>query len=147
MQESYHFKTPEDIAHLLAKACIITVCDCREGYWHQQLDEASSFLNKKQSEVDFFGETYTSSGHKPVRSKVSAITAMPSPTNKKQVQSFIGIINYLSTFLPRLSELAELIGELSKDKIPFNWGPEHQAAFQQMKTELSCVPMLGYYNT
>ena len=27
----YHFKTPEEIAHLLAEACIITVCDCRKG--------------------------------------------------------------------------------------------------------------------
>ena len=59
-------------------------------------------LQYKQNEVYFFGETYTTSGHKPARSKVSAITAMPSPTNKKQVQSFIGIINYLSEFLPRL---------------------------------------------
>ena len=44
VQKPYHFMTPEDIAHLLAEACIITVCDCRKGYWHQQLDEASSFL-------------------------------------------------------------------------------------------------------
>ena len=172
--QPYHFKTPDDIAHLLAEACVVTVCDCRKGYWHQQLDEASSFLtmfnielgrfwytvmpfgatvasdvfqqkldecfgklkqviiitddimvvgykpdhsdhdqsftnllqtaqkcNVKlnydklqytQNEVDFFGETYTTSGHKPARSKVSAITAMPSPTHKKQVQSFIGMI-------------------------------------------------------
>ena len=57
-------------------------------------------LQYKQNEVDFFGENYTTSGHKPARSKVSAITAMPSPTNKKQVQSFIGMINYLSKFSP-----------------------------------------------
>ena len=42
-------------------------------------------LQYKQNEVDFFSETYTASGHKPTRSKVSAITAMSSPTNKKQV--------------------------------------------------------------
>ena len=40
VREPYHFKTPEDIAHLLANACIISVCDCQKGYWHQQLDEA-----------------------------------------------------------------------------------------------------------
>ena len=43
-------------------------------------------LQYKQVEVDFFGETYTTSGHKPVKAKVSVKTAMPSPTNKKQVQ-------------------------------------------------------------
>ena len=103
-------------------------------------------LQYKQNEVDFFGETYTTSGHKPARSKVSAITAMPSPTNKKHDQSFIGMINYLSKFSPRLSELAEPIRELSKDKVPFNWGPKHQAAFQQMRKEISCAPVFAYYN-
>ena len=34
---------------------------------------------------NFFGETYTTSGHEPARSKVSAITAMPFLANKKQV--------------------------------------------------------------
>ena len=71
---------------------------------------------------------------------------MPTPTNKKQVHSLMGMISYLSKFSPRLSELAEPIRELSKDKVPFNWGPEYQAAFQQMKKEISCAPMLAYYN-
>ena len=73
-----------------------------------------------------FGETYTTSGCKPAKSKVSVITAIPSPTNKKQVQSFTGMINYLSKFSLRLSEIAEPIRELSKDKISFNWKHEHQ---------------------
>ena len=53
----YHFKTPEDFAHLLAEACIITVCDCRKGYWHQQLDEASSFLTMFNAELGRFQYT------------------------------------------------------------------------------------------
>ena len=38
VHEPYHFKTPEDIAHLLADACVIAVSDYRKGFWHQQLD-------------------------------------------------------------------------------------------------------------
>ena len=34
---------------------------------------------------------------------------MPSPTNKKEVQFFIGMVNYLVKFSPRLSEIAETI--------------------------------------
>ena len=49
--EACHFKTPEDIAHLLASACVITVCDCRKCYWHQQLDKASSFLTMFNTEL------------------------------------------------------------------------------------------------
>ena len=90
-------------------------------------------LQYKKTEVDFFGETYTTDGCKPAQSKVSAIVDMPTPTCEKQVQSFIDMVNYSSKFLVRLSELVEPIREHSKDKVPFNWAPEHQEAFNQMK--------------
>ena len=32
IHEPYHFKTPEDIVHLPAEACIITLCDCRKDF-------------------------------------------------------------------------------------------------------------------
>ena len=30
ISEPYHFKMPDDIAHLIADACIMTVCDCHK---------------------------------------------------------------------------------------------------------------------
>ena len=71
---------------------------------------------------------------------------MPAPTNKKQVQSFIGMATYLSKFSARLSEIVEPIRELAEDKVPFNWGPEHQSAFIQMKTGIASAPILPFYN-
>ena len=56
-REPYHFRTPEDIAHLLADVCIITVCDCKKGYWHQKLDEASSFLTTFNTKIGRFRYT------------------------------------------------------------------------------------------
>ena len=38
------------------------------------------------------------------------------------------------------------IRELSKDEVPFNWGPEHQFPFTQMKKEIASAPILPYYN-
>ena len=101
-------------------------------------------LQYKKEEVDFFSETCTPSGHKPNKSNVSAITKMPAPTSKKQVQSFIGMINYLSKCSARLSDIVEPIRELAKDKVPFKWGPEHQSAFIQMKKEIASFPILAY---
>ena len=77
---------------------------------------------------------------------MAATTSMPSLTNKKQAKSFIGMINDLSLFFLRLLELAEPIGELSKDKVPFNWGLEHQQAFIQMKKGIASALILTYYN-
>ena len=78
--------------------------------------------------------------------RVKAIIDMPSPTCKKQVQSFIGMVNYLSKFSACLSELAEPIRELSKEKVPFNWGLEHHKAFKLLKKEIAAAPILAYYN-
>ena len=57
VREPYDFKTLEDIAHLLADACIMSVCDCKKGFWHQELDEASSFLTTFNTELGRFRYT------------------------------------------------------------------------------------------
>ena len=79
----------------------------------------------------------------PIRIKLQQ---SPAPTNKKQVQSFIGLIDYLSKLSARLSEIAEPRRELAKGKVPFNLGPELQYAFTQMKKEIASDPILAYYN-
>ena len=56
-REPYHFRTPKHTVHLLADACIMTVCDCKKGYWHQNLDEASSFLTTFNIEIGRFRYT------------------------------------------------------------------------------------------
>ena len=103
-------------------------------------------LQYKKTEVDFFGETYMIDGHKPAQTKVSAINAMREPSCKKEVQSFIGMINYLSKFSARLSELSKPTRELSKEKVPFNWGLEHREAFIVIKKEIAKALILAYYD-
>ena len=56
------------------------------------------------------------------------------------------MINYLSKFSARLSILALPIRELAKDKVPFNWGAEHQVAFKLVKNEIITTPLLAYYD-
>ena len=57
IQELYHFKIPDDVAHLIVDACIMTVCDCCKGYWHQELDESSSFLTTFNTEIGCYRYT------------------------------------------------------------------------------------------
>ena len=84
--------------------------------------------------------------HKPAQNKIAAIVEMPPPSTKIEVQSSIGMVNYLTKFSPRLTELSEPIRELIKEKVPFNWGPEHQESFNMLKKELVRAPVLAYYN-
>ena len=66
-------------------------------------------LQYKKTEVDFFRETYMINGHKPTQTKVSTINSVPELSCKKEVQSLIGMINYLSKVSARLSELSKPI--------------------------------------
>ena len=52
--ELYHFKTPEDTAHLITNSCVMAVCYCKKGYWHQELDEVSSFLTTFNTKLGRF---------------------------------------------------------------------------------------------
>ena len=44
IQEPWFYKKKDDIAHMLADAVIITATDCTKGFWHEALDEESSYL-------------------------------------------------------------------------------------------------------
>ena len=133
-------KQPNHKDHDLALTMLLNTA--RECNVHLNYDK----LQYKQKEVDFFGETYTVDVQKPAQSKINAIQEMPPPQCNKQVQSFIGMINYLSKFSARLSKLAKPIWELSKEKVPFNMGLEHYSAFHLTKKEIVAAPILAYYN-
>ena len=48
---------------------------------------------------------YTPQGVMPDPKKVQAIKQMQAPSTKKELQSFISMINYLSQFVPFMSDL------------------------------------------
>ena len=60
VHEPYHFKTLEDIAHLIANSCIMMVCDCTKVYWCWELNEPSSFLSTFNTELGRFWYTVMS---------------------------------------------------------------------------------------
>ena len=98
-------------------------------------------IQYKQNEVEFFGETYTTQGHRPSDTKVKAITELPKPENLKDLQTFLGTVQYLSKFSPKIAELVELLQELMMKHAPHAWGPEHN-----IKKEIVQAPILRYYN-
>ena len=58
----------------------------------------------KQSCVSFFGNIYTPDGVKPDPDKVKDTRNMPSPQSKGNVQRFLGLLTYLSPFIPQLAD-------------------------------------------
>ena len=103
-------------------------------------------IQYKQKEVENFGETYTTQECKLSDTKVKVITGMPKPVNLKDLQTFLGMIQYLSKFSPRIAELTEPLPDLTKKHAPYAWGPEHNQAFDNIKKEKVQAPILRYYN-
>ena len=93
-------------------------------------------IQYKEKEVEFFGKTYTTQGCTPSDMKVKAITEMPKPTNLKDVQTFLGMAQYLSKFSPRIAEIVEPLWDLKKKHAPYAWGPEHNHTFDSIKKEI-----------
>ena len=54
IREPWFSKTPDDIAHMLADAVIITATDCTKGFWYEALDEESSYLTTFGTEFGRF---------------------------------------------------------------------------------------------
>jgi hypothetical protein len=100
----------------------------------------------KQRTVKFFGNIYSAEGVKADPEKIEAITAMRPPETKSEVKSFLGMVNYLQKFIPRLSEHTKLLRDLEKKGVHFVWSAEHQEAFERIKSLLSEDIQLAYYD-
>ena len=83
------------------------------------------------TEVLFFGNTLSKDGLSPDMNKVKLIQEWPTPTNQKELQSFLGTVNYLSRFLPFLSDLRALLQNLLMKDSEFIWTNAHQQTFNQ----------------
>lgn len=54
--------------------------------------------------IKYFGHILTPDGTEPDPNKISAIQDMSAPTNKAELETIFGMINYLSNISPKLSE-------------------------------------------
>ena len=92
----------------------------------QRCREQNVKLNKAKvklrcGEVPFLGHLITKDGLKADPAKIRAVLEMPTPTYVASVRRFIGFTNYLSKFLPRLSDVHyfKLMGIVNS--IPNEW--------------------------
>lgn len=82
----------------------------------------------------------------PSPGKIAAIEKMPEPKNIKELESFIGKINYYHKFINNLSRIVVLLNILRRKNHVFEWGKLQQTAFQNLKNSLSSATKLVHYN-
>ena len=83
--------------------------------------------------VPFFGQVLTKKGLKLDPHKISVIQQWPTPTNVKELQSFLGSVNYLTKFIPYLSDHRQPLQELLKSNSEFVCTQVHDKAFKNLK--------------
>jgi len=67
---------------------------------------------------------------------------MTPPENRKDLQSFLGLVNYLTRYSGRLASLTAPLRELTKKDIAYVWGPEHDHSLNQVKQEITSMGVL-----
>ena len=87
----------------------------------------------------YIGDKITQDGIKPDDSKIKAILNLPSPQNKKNVEPLLGMVTYLSKFLPNMSTLTELLRVIVKQEVHWHW-EEQQKAPNEIKKVLTSKP-------
>ena len=103
-------------------------------------------MQYKKTSAEFYGSQFTKQGHKPMDKKVQVIQLMPEPKDIKQLQSLLGMINYLNWYIPRLAEITSSLWDLTEENVPFIWGPENADAFCAVKQVIATAPLLTYYD-
>ena len=71
---------------------------------------------------------------------------MPAPQNKMQLQSFIGLCNYLTSYVPHLTDVLSPLRALTVKSIEFEWKWLHTKAFKKAKQAIANAHKLQYFN-
>ena len=96
--------------------------------------------------VPFFGMVLTADGIKPDPRKAETIKKWPVPQNVTELQSFLGSVNYLSRFIPGLSQLCKPLQALVKKNSEFVWTTVHDKPFQDLKDMVSEDCLIQFYD-
>ena len=99
-----------------------------------------------QTSVKFYGNIVSDQGLKPDPKKVDIIMKMPAPKNKTELASFLGMCNYLSIYIPCLSDVTSTLRKLNKKNVDFQWNASHDKAFRNAKLHVANAVMLKFFD-
>lgn len=124
----------------------------KEAGLHAKLSKCSFF----KKEVQFLGHYVGQGITRMVDGKVDAIMNWPTPTAQKEVEQFVGFINFYRRFIQNLSRIAAPLTKLCGSsrrkkadgsrlppKVKFVWEKEQQEAFEKLKMLVAKAPCLA----
>ena len=99
-----------------------------ENNFYLRMDKCNLLVD----EIEVLGYTIKENQITPAKEKITHITDFPTPTNKKQLQQFLGSINYIGSHLPHIATLQAPLTELTGMQT-WEWSDLQDNAFNQIK--------------
>ena len=100
----------------------------------------------KAPAINFFGCLYDVNGVHPDPGRINTIHTLLVTTNVTKLQEFLGLVTYLSPFIPGLSTLTAPLHELLKKDTDFILNCTYDATFQQVKEAVISDNTLRYFD-
>ena len=105
-----------------------------------------------QTEIDFLGHHVSENGIEASSAKIDKILQWPKPKNSTDVRAFLGLVRYISDFLPKLADhtviLTPLTTKEARKDFP-TWTAEHEDAFTAIKSlvvSTDCLTVIDHDN-
>ena len=96
------------------------------------------------TELTYLGFQVNQHGVSPCQDKVQAIKLLQPPTTVREVRGLLGMVGWYRRFIPEFSQTSEPLISLTKKYARFKWDDKCQSAFEQLKADLTVVPLLAY---
>ena len=115
----------------------------------QRIQKAGLKVNANKSffakgELEYLGYWITRDGIQPLPKKVEAMLRIAEPRTRKELRSFIGLVNYYRDMWIRRSHLLAPLAELTSKKVQFKWKERHREAFTAIKRVIAREVLLAY---
>ena len=129
-------KTAEEHYQILKKL----LARCRET----QLTLNIKKCDILRTEVLYLGFIVSGEGLRANPKKVEIVKSHPTPKTKKQLQSFLGLINYYRRFIKDVARITAPLNKLLQKNVRFIWVEECEQAFRQLIDALVSDPILSF---
>ncbi len=106
----------------------------------------SDKMRLRSDNITFMGHCVTKHGLSIDPTKVSAINDLPSPTNIEELRRFTGMVNFVSRYIPNLSDVLVPLNNLLRKDVIWNWANCQEQAFNKIKRLLVKSPVLAIYD-
>jgi len=103
-------------------------------------------IQYKVPTVQFLGHVFSAEGLSPDQKKIAAIRDMPVPQSRADLQRFLGMVTYMSKFIPLFSNHTDPLRQLLHKNVDWQWYTEQQEAFNHLKALLQSAPTLKYFD-